>query len=348
MQPGPVGLIHAEVRPHDVGEATPADELLEGRQRLGLEVDGDEFPGLGQDREERGAATFGDSQLEDRAAGEAPAQLAVLLDESERLHDEESVRGRFGRILADELDALDGEGVARPDRLDHVLAEGVVEEREVVRQAVVHGARTVASVSACLEIGERGGIVEYVMVPVPEEHAEAVMNYLRWNVGKPPPIPFDEASIARMYDLADDLSRALLSVVSSATVTDRELTVAEASDMIGCSDRETVGLTVELNHLTQVEGGPPFVVMLKETPPPAGEARPWATRAIMMADNVARLFRQAEQAQQVNQPLSRGFIRSQPARRTSGFERGEELAHDALRVRLGEARCRRAAAASGR
>ena len=84
--------------------------------------------------------------------------------------------------------------------------------------------------------------MEYVMVPVPEEHAEAVMNFLRWNIGKPPPIPFDEASIARMYDRADDAEPPRCSPSWPwRRSTERELTVAEAADIIGLSDRETVG-----------------------------------------------------------------------------------------------------------
>ena len=139
-QPLPVALIDAVVRSHDVGQAVRLGELGERDERLRFEVDGDELARLREQREQRRAAAFGDPELEDRAALELSAHLAVLVDERQRLDDEEAIRGRLGCVLADELDVVDEEGVPGKDAVDGLLAEGFVEKLQVVRQSFGHEA----------------------------------------------------------------------------------------------------------------------------------------------------------------------------------------------------------------
>jgi hypothetical protein len=133
--------------------------------------------------------------------------------------------------------------------------------------------------------------MEYVMVPVPEEHADTVMNHLRWNVGKPAVADrWDEASIADLVEQADAPTRALLGAVAMAELDERELTVTEAAGLLEVSEREVVGTVIELNQLHQVPGAPTFVLMMREVPANDG-APAWGKRAIVAAPGVARLVR---------------------------------------------------------
>ena len=59
--------------------------------------------------------------------------------------------------------------------------------------------------------------MDYVMVPVPEEHAEEVLTFLHWNVAAPVSQPeWDPASVGRIFRAADDPTRALLVAVAQA------------------------------------------------------------------------------------------------------------------------------------
>ena len=53
----------------------------------------------------------------------------------------------------------------------------------------------------------------YVMVPVPEEHVEDVMQYILRALSRAAIVPWDEESIAEVYDGVDEVSRSLLAFV---------------------------------------------------------------------------------------------------------------------------------------
>ena len=115
---GGVGLVHAVVGVHGVGETTPFDELGQRGEGRGLEVDRDQVARVRDEGDQGGAAAFGDAELDDVAAGEALAELAVALHQRQGLDDEEALGGRAGHVLADELDAVDREAVTGQDPVD--------------------------------------------------------------------------------------------------------------------------------------------------------------------------------------------------------------------------------------
>ena len=67
---GGIGLVDAVEGANDIGEPVRLGELGQRRGRLRLEVDGDDLARFREEREQRGAATLGDAELEDRPAPE--------------------------------------------------------------------------------------------------------------------------------------------------------------------------------------------------------------------------------------------------------------------------------------
>jgi hypothetical protein len=132
--------------------------------------------------------------------------------------------------------------------------------------------------------------MEYVMVPVPEEHADAVITYMRWNVGKPPPFPLDEEAVTRVLGEFDEPCLQVLGLVANATIQDEEITVAAVALTMDVSERTVVGIASEINNLVPAAGGPPIVLLFRVAtyPPPTGGV--WATKAFVMSDDVANLI----------------------------------------------------------
>jgi hypothetical protein len=105
--------------------------------------------------------------------------------------------------------------------------------------------------------------VEYVMVPVPEELAEAVLTFLRWKDQAKAAQPTDVQSdvgdaVARVFARLDDPSRALLAVIASAVLDEEELGIPEAARRVGVTAREALGIILEVNNILVGEGCPPI------------------------------------------------------------------------------------------
>jgi len=102
--------------------------------------------------------------------------------------------------------------------------------------------------------------MEYVMVPVPEELTARVDQYLRWNVGSLPPDFWPQDAIGVFLDSLDEQARSLLLSVSEAADQVVVLTVHAAAEATGCSDREALGIMMELNDAARIAGGTPFIL----------------------------------------------------------------------------------------
>ena len=88
----------------------------------------------------------------------------------------------------------------------------------------------------------------YVMVPVPEEHVEDVMQYIVRAMARAAIDPWDQPSLSAMYDEHRRVQLARSSH-SCARAADRghELDAAEAARQIQMTPRETAGIMNELN-----------------------------------------------------------------------------------------------------
>src|SRR4051794_41084662 len=88
-----VGLVDAVVDPDRVPEVASRDQLVERCDPLFIELEGDQLLGLGQERQQRGAAALEDAQLDDPLRRELGQHLPVLLDEVWSLHEAEPLLG---------------------------------------------------------------------------------------------------------------------------------------------------------------------------------------------------------------------------------------------------------------
>jgi hypothetical protein len=146
------------------------------------------------------------------------------------------------------------------------------------------------------------------MLPVPEEIAGEVLAYLRWKGDAPAQAPAERprpqrsvshararaarseahGTIARLLaDGADRAGTTILALVATATLSGREVTVEQAAELLGVSEREIVGLVYEMNQLMSPAIGT-FTMLIK---PPEGERAPqmeWNRQAIVMTAAVAQ------------------------------------------------------------
>lgn len=75
--------------------------------------------------------------------------------------------------------------------------------------------------------------MSYVMVPVPEEHAAAVMRYVRWGGAKAPEADWDETSVHRLLALLDANVRNLLVCAAEAVLDAGPLTAGTETTLRG-------------------------------------------------------------------------------------------------------------------
>jgi hypothetical protein len=136
----------------------------------------------------------------------------------------------------------------------------------------------------------------YVMVPVPEEHVEAVMQFVLREMARASLQPWDEPSVTQVYEEVDEATRSLLAFVARATLEGVDLSDAEAAAKIQLTAREAIGIVNELQVLTRDASRPPLL-----SPRAATERLPngrtTTKRVITMEPEVAELVRAVEEAE---------------------------------------------------
>jgi hypothetical protein len=138
------------------------------------------------------------------------------------------------------------------------------------------------------------GTMAFVMVPVPEEHVFEVMQYLVRLAARAALKPWDEESVHEFFADADEPSRSMLSLIARATLAGKdinagaiaqslELQLRDLSPIIRAMDARWKGLgriaLFETRDVTEMR--------------PSGN--PWTVRNFVMADDVAKMVRSAEQ-----------------------------------------------------
>jgi hypothetical protein len=136
----------------------------------------------------------------------------------------------------------------------------------------------------------------YVMVPVPEEHVEAVMQFVIRAIQKASVEPWDEDSIQGLYHGIDEVSRSLVAFVARSAVEGKELDQTEAARQIQMTPREVNGIVNELAQLTKDENRPTLITTrgITERLP---NGRSTERRVLAMEPEVADLVQAAEQAE---------------------------------------------------
>ena len=100
----------------------------------------------------------------------------------------------------------------------------------------------------------------YVMVPVPEEHVEEVMNYMLRAMSHASLEPWDEKSIQSLFDELDEFGRSLLAFVGRASAKEKDLAEVDAAKLLQLSSRETIAVVREINDLAREFGRPSLIV----------------------------------------------------------------------------------------
>jgi hypothetical protein len=145
----------------------------------------------------------------------------------------------------------------------------------------------------------------YVMVPVPEEHVQDVMQFVLREVAKASLEPWDEGSVAELFSDVDEESRSLLAYAARASISGKEISEAEAADLIQLRQREMAGIMRELNERAAKANRPTLVTTrtVTETLP---NGRTAERRVLWMSEDLASLVHTAERAELVDVPAPLG------------------------------------------
>lgn len=142
----------------------------------------------------------------------------------------------------------------------------------------------------------------YVMVPVPEEHVEDVMNFMLKAMARASQEDWDQAQVTEVFAQVDELSKALLSHVAKATLDEREVYETEAAAAVQLSQRETSAIVRELNELAR-ELNRPAMIFRRPTVEVLPNGRTIDRFAIVVEEEVAPLIVEAEKADLAANPL---------------------------------------------
>jgi hypothetical protein len=136
----------------------------------------------------------------------------------------------------------------------------------------------------------------YVMVPVPEEHVQDVMQFILREVAKASLEPWDEASVSQLFHEVDEASRSLLAYTARASLGGKDITEAQAADRMQLRQREVAGIVRELNERAGKADRPALLVTrtVTETLP---NGRTTEKRVLSISDEVAPLVGTAERAE---------------------------------------------------
>jgi hypothetical protein len=145
----------------------------------------------------------------------------------------------------------------------------------------------------------------YVMMPVPEEHVEEVMQFILRALAKAAIQPWDQESVTRVFGEVDEATRSLLAFVARAAVDGGELDAAEAARKLQLTIRETIGIMTEMNGVTR-DADRPVLISTRIVAERLPNGRFADKRMLQMDPDVAALVREAEKAELADlpQPLS--------------------------------------------
>jgi hypothetical protein len=136
----------------------------------------------------------------------------------------------------------------------------------------------------------------YVMLPVPEEHVEEVMQFILRAIARAAIEPWDAESIGKIFNEVDEASRSLVAFVARASVEGAELDAADAARKIQLTVREVSGIINELNALTR-DSNHPSLINTRMAAERLPNGRVTEKRVLQMDPEVADFVRAAEQAE---------------------------------------------------
>lgn len=146
-------------------------------------------------------------------------------------------------------------------------------------------------------------MMPYVMVPVPEEHVEQVMQFILRAVARASIEPWNADAVTQLFTEVDEATRSLLAFVARASLDGGELTDVEAARWLQLTVRETVGILNDLNAVTRDSNRPPLITS-RATTEKLANGRVVNKRVFQMEPDVAELVRAAEQEELASNPHS--------------------------------------------
>jgi hypothetical protein len=145
----------------------------------------------------------------------------------------------------------------------------------------------------------------YVMVPVPEEHVQDVMQFILREVAKASLEPWDHGSISDLFHDTDEASRSLLAYTARASLAGKEVTEGQVADMMQLRQREVAGIVRELNERA-AKANRHGLLVTRNVTEALPNGRTTEKRVLAIADEVAPLVRDAERAELADAPSPLG------------------------------------------
>lgn len=137
--------------------------------------------------------------------------------------------------------------------------------------------------------------MDYVMVPVPEEHVVDVMQHVARLVARASVVPWDDEAIAAVFDEVDEPSRSVLSLVARSTSANKDLPDEEAATSLELNVREIKAIVRDLQEVSAREKREP-IVGLREATVVLRNGRSVTKRLFSMTEAVARSIRAHERS----------------------------------------------------
>jgi hypothetical protein len=138
--------------------------------------------------------------------------------------------------------------------------------------------------------------MEYVMVPVPEEHVVDVMMYIARLTNRASVEPWTPETLQQFFDEVDEACRSLLSVVSRSTVAGKDLSDEDAAATLELSPREIRAIMREINEGAGREKHLPLL-STREASVVLRNGRSIMKRLFNMDEEVARMIRSHERTE---------------------------------------------------
>jgi hypothetical protein len=137
--------------------------------------------------------------------------------------------------------------------------------------------------------------MDYVMVPVPEEHVVDVMQHVARLVARASVIPWDDASVADIFDEVDEASRSVISLTARSILANKDLTDEEAATSLELNVREIRAIVRDVQEVSTREKREPLL-SLRDTTVVLRNGRSVQKRVFAMSEPVARAVRAHERS----------------------------------------------------
>jgi hypothetical protein len=137
--------------------------------------------------------------------------------------------------------------------------------------------------------------MEYVMVPVPEEHVVDVMQHVARLVARASVIPWDDEALVELFEEVDEISRSVLSVVARSATAGKDVTEEDVAQAIELNVRELRTIVRDINEVATRDKREPLLAM-RDASVVLRNGRTVQRRMVSMSEGVARSIKAHERA----------------------------------------------------